>query len=56
MGHQMLAHGFDIALSHGKEVAKLYVDSWNRVVSGEIDEVDFNKNGLSTQFYKRANI
>jgi octaprenyl-diphosphate synthase len=49
MGHQMLAHGFDIALSHGKEVAKLYVDSWNRVVSGEIDEVDFNKNGLSTK-------
>jgi geranylgeranyl pyrophosphate synthase len=45
MGHKMLAHGFDIALSHGKEVAKLYVDSWNEVVCGEIDEVDFNKNG-----------
>jgi geranylgeranyl pyrophosphate synthase len=45
MGHKMLAYGFDIALSHGKEVAKLYVDSWNEVVSGEIDEVDFNDNG-----------
>ncbi len=47
MGHKMLAQGFDIALSHGKEVAKLYVDSWNEVVNGEIDEVDFNKNGSS---------
>jgi octaprenyl-diphosphate synthase len=47
MGHKMLAHGFDIALSHGKEVAKLYVDSWNEVVNGEIDEVDFNNNGKS---------
>jgi geranylgeranyl pyrophosphate synthase len=45
IGHKMLAHGFDIALSHGKEVAKLYVDSWNEVVCGEINEVDFNKNG-----------
>jgi geranylgeranyl diphosphate synthase type I len=43
MGHRMLAHGFDIALSHGKDVAKLYVESWNEVVNGEIHEVDFNK-------------
>lgn len=43
-GHRMLAIGFGIALKHGKEVAKLYVDSWNEVVNGEIDEVDFNKN------------
>ena len=47
IGHKMLANGFDIALSHGKEVAKLYVDSWNDVVNGEIDEVDFNNNGSS---------
>jgi geranylgeranyl diphosphate synthase type I len=47
IGHKMLANGFDIALSHGKEVAQLYVDSWNDVVNGEIDEVDFNNNGLS---------
>lgn len=47
IGHQMIAHGFDIALSHGKEVAKLYVDSWNKVVCGEIDEFDFNNNGSS---------
>jgi geranylgeranyl pyrophosphate synthase len=48
MGHKMLAHGFNIALSHGKEVAQLYVDSWNEVVSGEIDEVDFNKKGVNS--------
>jgi geranylgeranyl pyrophosphate synthase len=41
-GHKMLVQGFDIALRHGKEVAKLYVESWNEVVNGEIDEVDFN--------------
>ena len=45
-GHKMLVKGFDIALSHGKEVASLYVESWNKVVCGEMDEVDFNKNTL----------
>jgi len=48
-GHKMLANGFEIALSHGKEVAKLYVESWNEVVNGEIDEVNFNKNGFGTK-------
>jgi geranylgeranyl pyrophosphate synthase len=51
IGHKMLAHGFDIALSHSKEAAKLYVDSWNKVVTGEIDEVDFNKKDYSS-FHK----
>jgi len=39
----MLVTGFNITLKHGKEVAKLYVDSWNEVVNGELDEVTFNK-------------
>lgn len=52
MGHKMLSEGFRIALSHGKDIAKLYVDSWNEVVNGEIDEVDFNNNGNSA--YKSA--
>lgn len=47
MGHKMLVHGFDIALSHSKEIAKLYVDSWNEVVNGEIDEIDFNNGSKS---------
>lgn len=46
IGHRMLALGFHIALKHGREIAKLYVDSWNEVVNGEIDEVNFNKNGI----------
>ena len=45
-GHKMLVAGFNIALSHGREVAKLYVDSWNEIINGEFDEVDFNKNDL----------
>jgi len=45
VGHKMLARGFQIALSHGSEIAKLYVDSWEEVINGEIDEVNFNKNG-----------
>ena len=53
-GHKMLVKGFDIALNHGREVAKLYVDSWNELVTGEIDEVYFNakkadKNDTSTK-------
>jgi len=42
-GHKMLSTGFNIALKHGKDFAKLYVDSWEEVVNGEIDEVTFNK-------------
>lgn len=45
-GHKMLITGLDIALKHGKEFSRLYLDSWNEVVNGEIDEVDFNKNGI----------
>jgi geranylgeranyl pyrophosphate synthase len=45
-GHKMLVTGFNIALQHGKDIAKLYIDSWNEVVNGEIDEVSFNKKEL----------
>ncbi len=43
IGHKMLSVGFDIALSHGKEIAKIYVDSWNNVVTGEMIEIKINK-------------
>jgi len=52
IGHKMLTTGFDIALSHGQEVAKLYVDSWNEVVNGEIDEVTFNKTDSNQKISK----
>jgi len=45
-GHKMLVIGFNVALKHGEEWAKLYVESWNEVVNGEIDEVNFNKKDL----------
>ncbi len=41
-GHKMLSTGFNIALKHSKEVADLYVQSWDQVVNGELDEVSFN--------------
>jgi len=45
-GHKMIAIGFKIALKHGRELAELYVESWNKVVNGELYEVNFNKNGF----------
>ena len=48
-GHKMLITGFDLALKHGKDVAKLYLDSWNEVVNGEIDEVFFNNNSAGIE-------
>lgn len=47
LGHKMLALGCDIALKHGPEFAKLFVDTWHDVLSGELLEVQFNKNSLS---------
>ncbi|MEA2055486.1 MAG: polyprenyl synthetase family protein [Candidatus Thermoplasmatota archaeon] len=47
-GHKMLAKGFTIALDHGKEIADLYVNSWGNVISGEIDEVEFNKKDIKS--------
>ena len=45
-GHKMLAFGFNIAMKHGEKIAKLYVDTWNDILNGEIDEVDFNKKDI----------
>jgi geranylgeranyl pyrophosphate synthase len=45
-GHKMLAFGFNIAMKHGEEIAKLYVDTWNDILNGEMEEVDFNKKDI----------
>ena len=42
IGHRMLSVGFNIALSHGPLIAKLYVDTWDEVLNGELEEVDYN--------------
>ena len=51
IGHRMLSIGFNIALTHGDKIAKLYVDTWDEVLNGEIKEVDYDgeniKNGTN---------
>lgn len=42
VGHRMLSNGFSIALSHGDRIAKLYVDTWDEVLNGELEEVEYN--------------
>jgi len=42
IGHRMLSIGFNIALRHGNKIAKLYVDTWDEVLNGEIKEVDYD--------------
>jgi geranylgeranyl pyrophosphate synthase len=46
IGHRMLSIGFNIALSHGKNIAKLYVDTWDEVLNGEIEEVDYERSTI----------
>ncbi len=42
VGHRMLSIGFNIALSHGEHIAELYVNTWNEVLNGELEEVEYN--------------
>jgi geranylgeranyl pyrophosphate synthase len=44
--HKMLTVGFDIALAHGEEIARLYSESWDETLSGELSEIDFNKRDM----------
>jgi len=46
LGHKMLAIGLDIALRHGEKIAKLYTDTWNEILNGELKEVTFNKKDI----------
>jgi geranylgeranyl pyrophosphate synthase len=45
-GHKMLVMGFNIALSHGEKIAKLYMDAWNGTLDGQLDEINFNSKDL----------
>jgi len=47
IGHKMLAKGFDIALGHGEKLAKLYVGTWNEILTGQMNEINYDPNGLS---------
>ena len=46
-GHKMLVKGFNVAIKHGEEWAKLYANSWNEIINGELDEMELNKNGFN---------
>ncbi|MFH1101150.1 MAG: polyprenyl synthetase family protein [Methanobacteriota archaeon] len=46
IGHKMLAIGFNLALAHGEKIAKLYVDTWNETLTGQLTEVNFNTKDL----------
>jgi len=46
LGHKMLVIGFNIALSHGDKIAKLYIDAWSGTLDGQINEINFNTKDL----------
>jgi geranylgeranyl pyrophosphate synthase len=46
VGHKMLVIGFNIALSHGEKIAKLYVDAWKATLDGQLNEINFNSKDL----------
>ncbi|MCK4995368.1 MAG: polyprenyl synthetase family protein [Thermoplasmatales archaeon] len=46
--HKILTVGFDIALNHGEDIARLYADSWDETLSGELGEIDFNKGDMKS--------
>jgi len=47
IGHKMLVIGFNMALSHGDKIAKLYVDTWSKTLNGQLTEVNFNTRDLN---------
>jgi geranylgeranyl pyrophosphate synthase len=47
LGHKMLVIGFDITLSHGDKQAKLYVNTWNKTLNGQLTEINFNTKDLN---------
>jgi len=51
--HKMLTIGFDIALRHGKESAKLYVDTWDEILTGELKKIEANKKITKKSFSER---
>lgn len=46
IGHKMLVLGFNLALSHGEKIAKLYVDAWGGTLDGQLNEINFNSKDL----------
>jgi len=51
--HKILAVGFGIALRHGAEFAKLYVDTWDEILTGELKKLETNKKTTKKSFSER---
>lgn len=48
-GHKMLSTGFGIAIKHGEKIGKLYVDTWDEVLNGQLKEIDYNTDNIKTK-------
>lgn len=46
IGHKMLVLGFNLAMSHGERIAKLYVGAWSGTLDGQLNEINFNSKDL----------
>jgi len=56
-GHKMLSTGFGIAINHGKKIGKLYVDTWDEVLAGQMKEIDFNtEQGGTKKFPSKSEV
>lgn len=55
MVHKILAIGFNLALSHGEEFAKLYADTWEEILTGELKKVEVKKKTTKQSFSKMYN-
>ncbi|MEA2055173.1 MAG: polyprenyl synthetase family protein [Candidatus Thermoplasmatota archaeon] len=41
-GHQMISNAFRISVEHGLENAKIFLDTWDKTVVGQIEDIDLN--------------
>lgn len=46
IGHKMLAIGFNISLSHGEQIARLYVETWDEILNGELKEINYGEKDI----------
>lgn len=53
-GHKMINHAFRIALKHGKKNAKIFLDTWNETLEGELKDIDLSSKLL--EHLKEGNV
>ena len=47
-GHKLLISGINIALTHGDEITRLVVETWDDILTGGLMDIDFNKNEFNS--------